>query len=128
MYKWVDEKGVTHFSQTPPPAGQEAVRVAPRVAAPPAAGPRPDDASSWRTKEMEFRRRQVERARQEDAAAKAREQRAKECVRARQRLASLEEERRVYRRDDRGNRVYLSDEERAEATVEQRRRVREACD
>lgn len=126
MYKWVDEKGVTHFSGTPPPGDAKASRVTPRVV-PPAKPPKPEDAAAWRAKEAEFRRRQAERGRQEEAEAQAKAKRERECVRERQRLAALEEPRRVYRRDDQGNRVYLDDAEREKAIAERRLRVREAC-
>ena len=31
MYKWVDEKGVTHFSENPPPDGTKATTVEPKA-------------------------------------------------------------------------------------------------
>jgi hypothetical protein len=72
-YKWLDENGVTHYSETRP-AGQEAEELS--LASPPSAGAADgDDCSSLvcRAARLESERQQQERAEQEkrDAAAKA---------------------------------------------------------
>lgn len=130
VYKWVDEKGVTHFSELPPP-GQQAAK--PRQ--PPAAQGQPQAApasaadggrpagKTWQEKETEFRQRQIER----DAAARKQEEQdaaakrlQRDCLLARKSLENLQNANAVARYDDRGERVYLDDRQRA-ALIQQRR-------
>jgi len=68
MYRWVDEKGVTHFSESPPPDGSKASKVEPKVTPPssPQAAPARNDPDAWKAQDAEFRRRQIDR--QRDAA------------------------------------------------------------
>jgi hypothetical protein len=128
MYKWVDEKGVTHFSESPPPDGRKASKVEPRITRPaaPAAGAR-DEAASWQAKDAEFRRRQIQRGQAEQAEERERRKRAERCDRARQRLAFLEEHGRIYDRDDAGRRVYMTEAQRDASIAGEREAVRELC-
>ena len=60
IYKWVDETGVTHYSQVPPPSGEaQEIRIEPSTStsAPVPGKPR----STWQEKEQEFQRRRMER-------------------------------------------------------------------
>lgn len=129
MYRWVDEKGVTHFSQDPPPDGRKATRIEPRAMAPGKPAPvARDTPQAWKEQEAEFRRRQVERSQREERDERAAGKRAERCSAARQRLALHETQIRVYRRDDKGEKVYYTDEERAGVIREQRDLIRENCD
>lgn len=128
MYRWVDEKGVTHFSEHPPPGDAKATKIQPKVTPPSsgAAAPRggPED---WKAQELEFRKRQVERGKREQAEEREKAEREARCADARKRLAFLEEHGAIYRRKDDGSRVYMSEEARESAIAEQRRAVRESC-
>ena len=130
VYRWVDEKGVTHFSELPPP-GQQAVKPRQPAAAqgqPEAAAASADGAGrpagkTWQEKETEFRQRQIER----DAAARKQEEQdaaakrlQRDCLLARKSLENLQNANAVARYDDRGERVYLDDRQRA-ALIQQRR-------
>ncbi|MEF8727362.1 MAG: DUF4124 domain-containing protein [Accumulibacter sp.] len=123
VYKWVDEKGVTHFSELPPP-GQQGVkpRQPPAVQGQPQAAPASADdggrpaGKTWQEKETEFRQRQIER----DAAARKQEEQdaaakrlQRDCLLARKSLENLQNANAVARYDDRGERVYLDDRQRA---------------
>jgi len=56
IYRWVDANGTTHYTTTPPPAGEaREARELPRGAPSPAVAP-----SGWEEKELEFRRRRLE--------------------------------------------------------------------
>ena len=63
VYKWVDEKGTTHYGERPPP-GKKAREVQQRLANP---GPAPGKQAqpNWTEKELEFRGRRIESERGE---------------------------------------------------------------
>lgn len=111
LYKWVDEKGVVHYSDKPP-AGQSGRKldVAPQ---PPLDGSSsPQRSRSWQEQlaESNERRHQAEKAEQQrQKAAKEAEQK---CLKARSALASLKRERPIYRSTKEGERVYIEDTER----------------
>ena len=130
MYKWVDEKGTTHFSEHPPPDGAKASKVAPKVTPPssPAAGPAKSNAEAWRAQETEFRKRQVERGQRDQAEQRERAEREQLCSQARRRLASLLNSSRIYRDHEDGTRTYLNEAQRDSAVAGQRATVKEHCD
>ena len=115
IYKWVDEAGVTHYSESPP-EGRASTTLKPPP--PPSGGivgdPTP---KSWQEKEQAFQRRRAERDEAEsrravkDAADRvAREHR---CRNAQSRLYVLQRPRPVYRINAKGEREYLDDDARA---------------
>lgn len=108
LYKWVDEKGVVHYSDMPP-AGKSGkqLNVAPQ---PPLEGPsRP---RSWQEQQQDAneRRHREEKAQQEQQ--KAAQEAEQKCLRARNALDSLKRERPLYRVTREGERAYMDDEER----------------
>ena len=130
MYKWVDEKGTTHFSEYPPPDGAKASKVEPKVTPPssPAAASAKNNAESWRAQETEFRKRQVERGQRDQAEQRERAEREQLCSQARRRLASLLNSSRIYRDHEDGTRSYLNEAQRDSAVAGQRATVKEHCD
>ena len=110
VYKWVDEKGVTHYGERPP-EGRKAEALERRPANP---GPAPgkDAQPGWKEQDLEFRKRRIE-AEQTDAKSKQREASLRHaCNRARDELAQMRTARQLYRLDEKGERVYQSDDER----------------
>ena len=129
MYKWVDEKGVTHFSETPPPDDQakaKASKVTPKVTPP--SNPGSYNPEAWRTLDSEAKKRQVERGKAEQADAKDREKRQAACQRARSRLASLQNTQILYRDNPDGSRSYMNDSERDAEMGRARDAIRQSCD
>ena len=126
IYKWVDESGTVHFSDSPPP-GDSAQKLE--------LGPQPSEQSLQQSREASARRLQYQRA---DAEARREteeqrkleqeeeEQRAAEmlvrCTYARQQLQVLQMQRPVYRENDAGEREYADEGYR---TSEQERFTRE---
>jgi Domain of unknown function (DUF4124) len=119
IYKWVDEKGVTHYSDAPPPT-QKAQEL-PMPSAPPrvplAAQPA---GKNWPEQELGFRKRHAERTeaaqREEQQQAAARFDaalRKERCLLARQNLQVLQVQRAVYFINEKGEREFLDDERRA---------------
>lgn len=128
MYKWVDEKGVTHFSEHPPADARnekKATKVTPKVIPPSGAGAY--DANAWKTKDAEARRRGVERGQQARTEAKDDARNAENCERARSRLGLLQTTAPIFKTNADGSRTYMDDNTR-EAEIARAREVeREAC-
>mgnify|MGYP003445482334 CR=1 FL=1 len=98
FYKWVDEKGVVHYSDKAPPGKAGGKMQVKRPASP--------DANE---------RRFQEEKKQKETQQKAQEAEQK-CLRARSALDSLKQERPLYRVDQQGERVFMEDEERRRLT------------
>lgn len=125
MYKWVDEKGTTHFSEHPPPdekTEKKASKVTPKVIPP--GNPAAYDPKGWKAQDAELRKRQIDRGARDKAEAQDNEKRAAACERARSRLATLTNSTRIFRDNPDGSRTYYDDAQR-EAEVA---RAREAAD
>ena len=129
MYKWVDEKGVTHFSSDPPPdeAKAKAQKYEPRVT-PPSGDVKPpvESPSKWSDQEADFRKRQIERGRAEEAEAKQAGVRAKRCADAKRKLEWYESGR-IYRDNPDGTRSWMEDSQREAKLQEQRDLMRANC-
>jgi hypothetical protein len=89
--------------------------------------PTGSSAESWQEKERDYQKRRAEaQLKASNDQAKAQEQ-MQRCKSARQQLAVLHEPIRVYKRDDNGERRYVSDEDRQAEIAKAERRVAEAC-
>ena len=128
IYKWVDEKGATHYTETPPPGGKsQMLKIQPRNPASDGANPTPT-AKSWQEQEIEFRQRRAgaeeARHKQETGADREAALRRASCIRARSNLQGLQEQRPIYSMDERGERRYIEDQDRldlirqAQGTIE----------
>jgi len=132
IYRWVDANGTTHYTTTPPPAGQaREVRELPRGAPSGSSDAGVKAPSSWQEKELEFRRRRLETDTREEQRLTAEKHRAagrrEACLVARDRLEVLQGGRPVYRLDEKGERVYLDDADRGAAIEASKRGILEFC-
>ena len=125
MYKWVDEKGVTHFSETPPPGDRKAAKVTPKVTPP--GNPSAYDPRGWKTREAESKKLRVDRGLQDQVESQNREKRAVACDRARSRLAFLQNTNRIHRDNPDGTRTFLGDAEREVEIARTREAAAEYC-
>jgi len=111
VYKWVDEKGVTHYGQKPSAtANAQELQLHD-----PTGGPSPNAAAanpSVQELENGFRQRQLERQQAEAKEAAARAQRTQRCQSLRNNANGLKNARRVYIRNDQGERVIMEDAQR----------------
>lgn len=125
LYRWVDERGQTHFSDRPADSQPHEIGVRPSAAA-----------SQQPHQRMDKTRRllnafQVERQQQREQQAKQKQQaeeRRRNCLQARDNLRQYSESGSIYRLDDNGNRVYLSEQERAALVARHRQAAAEWCD
>jgi hypothetical protein len=150
QYQWRDANGRMVYSDMPPPASvpPSAVQRAPArqtpagtsggsgaAASAPAAAPVPAAASATPAptladREMEFRKRRMEReaAERKAAEAEAQSQRAAAaCEDSRAQVRALESGMRVARVNERGEREFIDDTTRASQLEAARKSVREFC-
>ena len=128
MYKWVDEKGTTHFSQEPPTdpkAEKKATKVTPKVT--PAGNPGAYDPNAWKTRDAEARKQRVERGQQAQADAKDDARKAEQCERARNRLALLQTTAPIFKTNPDGSRTYMEDKTREAEMARAKEVEAEAC-
>lgn len=107
MYKCVDERGVTHYSDKPRPGcvgGAVAIPPLPPVWE--GMQPRKED---LKREEREFQRRRIERARAEEKTARAEEQQRKRCERLKADQQRYSRARRIPVTDAKGERGDLDD-------------------
>ncbi|WP_075791911.1 DUF4124 domain-containing protein [Massilia putida] len=140
QYSWIDDHGTRVFSDRPPPPGTPPSRIlkAPRTSAaaapyapdtPAAPEPAKPAPPSLAERDAEFRKRAAQRDADERQAAEEARRKADmagQCAAARRTEAYLNSGRRLTDLDDRGERVVVTDEEKARR-LEQARRVLADC-
>ena len=131
IYKWVDEKGVTQYSEKPPQGKKSAevpIRSQPAPATPQGA---PSTAKTWQEQEADFQRRRVEqeesRMKKEALDQSSAAERRQTCMQARHDLHILDQERPVYTVNEKGERVYVEDKDRGELRDRLRRIAEQNC-
>lgn len=141
LYKWVDADGTVKYSDKPPPSNvkTEKLRIPARAPDAPAAPAdkegAPKDASkagplSTAEKEQAFRKRQSEAAKEQEKQAQKDKQaadRAENCRRAKAALANLELGGRQSRVNEKGERVFLDEQQIANETARARQDAAAAC-
>lgn len=131
VFKWVDEKGVTHYGERPP-HGQQAqpVETKPSPTPSPGSTPSPGKAhggENWQERNLEFQKRRIQREQQAEREQREAKNRQRRCNVARDDLRRLESSRRLYDLNDKGERVYLDDAGRTAALERARRSVERSC-
>ena len=135
IYKWTDANGKTVVSDKPPPGQLPHQRTEVKTQNPPPAqlpqqdteekakndSPSEPNATpkekSWTDRDLEFRQRQMERAEKEEKAKKEAAEAASKkenCDKARRRLQTFESGQRVAMLNDKGERYFVEDEQRAQ--------------
>jgi hypothetical protein len=124
MYKWVDEKGVTHYSETPPPDGTKgAAKIEVKT-------PTPDRPANdnWRERERQSREQRAKQGVADEQERKKEEsQRDSNCRRAQRQADVMSRPTGVYRLNDKGERVFLEDKERDAKLEEARQEIARYC-
>ena len=130
IYKWVDEKGVTQYSEKPP-QGKKPAEVP--IRAQPATTPGAQNApKTWQQQEAEFQQRRVEqeerRLKKEAFDQATADERMRTCLQVRQDLHTLEQQRPVYWINDKGERVFVEDKNRDQLRERLRTIAEQNCD
>lgn len=126
IYQWKDANGKTIYSDQPPVAAPRRLQ---KIDTPPPA----EGSATQKTlaeRDMEFRKRQkeseenAEKARKEKAAATQKQQ---YCDNTRRRLQALESGERIAMHDDKGERYYMEDAQRAQEIAKARADISSNC-
>ena len=128
IYKWTDEDGNVHFTDKPVEEDAERVAIQSRRT-------NPERVQAM----VQSRAEAAAKAAEEEAAAQPQgpteeelqaqaERRAQQCQKYREQLQRFVQSRRIYREDENGERVYLSEEEMQETREQTEKRVQEYCD
>lgn len=130
MYRWVDENGHIHFTDSPPPENArkaEKIEVKPT---PPSGPVKPP--ADYRQKEIESRgeRLQKEQDAKKAAAneASAAAQKRDRCIYAQRQVQVLIQQRPVYQVNEKGERVFVEDKDRQAELDKWQDRVKTYCD
>ncbi len=131
VYKWVDENGRVHYGERPPTTATQTkpMNLKPSYISP--AESRGQDSaktSEQEQKKENDKQQQALHEAEQATAKKNKEIREHNCKVARTSLNVLTTGGRVFRTDDNGNRVYVSDEQRGGEIQDAREQVDEWCD
>ena len=127
IYKWVDEDGKVHYSQTRPPEHEaEKMRVPTRA---------PENTSTYKRPslktdkddESDDKSDQAGGAKQQADQGLSSEEKAKICARARKVLETLNSRGRVRQKDEQGNIVYMTEEQKQQRTQAEKDKIAKYC-
>ncbi len=125
MFKCVDARGVTHYSEKPVPGckGRE-VDIQPL---PPPSGREQPPARDLGEQDRDFKRRQVERAQGEEKAAAERKRAEQRCQALKSEQARLSAGRRVAQVDAKGERSFMDDAVREKRAAQLQEEIGRNC-
>ena len=126
IYHWKDQNGKTVISDQPPMGQTPAKKIGDTGTGDNASSKQP----SLAERDMEFRKRQKEaqeRAEKEKKETVAADDKKENCQNAREQLRLLESGERIALRDDKGERYYLDDAQRAQETDKAKRFIESQC-
>ena len=128
IYKWTDEQGNVHYEDRPSGMPTEQRLAINYRRTDSGAVQQRINARHEREAALDEARSAAAAAEQEAAEeAAAAEERKQACERARSRLETYLQSRRLYRTDENGERVYLDDEQRREARSKAEEQITELC-
>jgi hypothetical protein len=131
IYKWVDEHGVTQYTEAPPPPGRAGTKITPSTTGPGGTSGQ-EQKDDWKQRELDQKKSQIERDQATDFANRKTERdaanRSKKCLEARKEAEILGRARPIYNVNERGERVYLDDQERAHQLDEWHKQADRYCD
>ena len=128
VYKWIDDNGKVHYGDRPQ-ASQPAVEM--QVDNAPAAKSYSDDGMSRAEKRerllQAMEEDRVEKQEQRDKQKALSQQNRQKCNRYRDRMRHYQRASALYNLDKNGNRVYVSDAERARSTKNLQAKINRYC-
>jgi len=126
LYKWVDENGVTQYTQTPPPKGNfSQVKPPPKPVVDPQ---KASDNLELRIDAFKERRDNAAKHKAEaDKTAAEKSEKAEKCKKARKNLTFLQTHNRVRTIDKDGNATQLGEEKRQEKIKTANEAIKQYC-
>ncbi len=125
IYKWVDEQGNVQYTQTPPP-DKPATRFETR--------PEPVDTKGaleklkqQKEKSDGFFKERDKQVKEQEKSEQEAAQRSENCTRARENLKQLETTNRLFRKNEEGDRVKMTEEDRQAGTATAKSQIEEFC-
>lgn len=128
IYKWTDEEGNVHFTDKPVDGEAERVAIRSKRTDSAAVQAQVNARAEAAAKKAEEQAAAAPQGPTEEELAAQAADRAKKCASYRERLQRFVQSRRIYREDENGERVYLSEEEMQEARERVENQVQEYCD
>jgi len=126
IYRWVDEDGQVHFEDRSKDQSKSGVR---RYTTPSSASDTPAQRMEKTRKLLNAYEAERQQAReQQEKQKELAEKRKRSCMTARDNLHQYQSYGGIYRLDKKGNRVYISDQERITLLEQSREKVAEYCD
>lgn len=112
MYKWVDEKGVTHYSETPPLDGKGT-----KIDIKPSSGPGKDvPATDWKQKELDARQNRIQQEQKEHEQEAQQQNQASarkmNCLESQRQLSIAQAPRPLFQVNEKGEKIYLDEKAR----------------
>ena len=124
MYKWVDEDGNTHYTQSPPPGGIESQTIKPPLKVDSANAQSEVERQTGKADELRKERQEkknaIELQKENEAVQK------ENCKRAKQRLATYSRPRGLIEQED-GSRVRITEEERQAGLKDSQEMIEKYC-
>ncbi|MGD8380447.1 MAG: DUF4124 domain-containing protein [Gammaproteobacteria bacterium] len=124
VYRWVDKDGNVHYSDKPVTPQAQRTHIKSRPTDPKQASQSLED---LRNQASDYRQQVQAQQQSTEDAEKARKEREARCKKAREDLAKILPARKMYKLNDKGERVYQTDDERVKAVEKARERVNELC-
>ena len=127
IYKWVDENGITQYTQYPPPEKFESSEIRTQIQRPEEAQAA-RDALRARVDALDERRSDKKLAQEEgEEAVVQRKELEAVCESTRKRLSEFESGRRLAEKQDDGSFVPVSEERRTAEIAKMQKRLQERC-
>jgi hypothetical protein len=131
FYKWVDDAGATHYTQTPPPQKKAAkdVKVSTKLPADSEAASKNLAALSTSNSKAsaEADKLKAEEQTKADADAARRKANSGACAQAQASVAQIETGQRLRGKDAKGDIVYLTEEQKAAKVQQQKTLMQQNC-
>ncbi len=130
FYKWVDEKGATHYTQTPPPQKEvKKVDIDTHIPADSASAIKNLDTQSKANLKADDDADKANDKNKEKAAADAarKAKNTAECQQLRTSLAQLQSGRRLYGSDAKGDRSYITEDQKATQIQQANTQIQKDC-
>jgi Domain of unknown function (DUF4124) len=133
IYQWKDAEGKTQYSDQPPADRPARLVKSGTAAAPVLAEKSADDKSEKKgpktlnDKDQDFRKRKIEAEKAEKEAAEKSAENKANCTEARNRLLTLNEGTRLYRRDEKGEKQYIDDKARGKEQSDTQADISKYC-